>query len=159
MRRRACNTSIANDNKNVAEQITTVAIDASSTGQETISEPESEPKQEIIKLRRQLEEKDKQIATLQASQNVQDIPQLDDKMGPIKVQNLFRISEDDRRACQALARRWEEKIRRRMTEVGHASIKFYVTDRTTGIEYLVPVAFTVDMRDRTIKMELDESRL
>jgi hypothetical protein len=36
-------------------------------------------KEEIIKLKKQLEEKDKQIATLQASQNVQDIPQLVDK--------------------------------------------------------------------------------
>ena len=102
MRRRACNTSIANDNKNVAEQ-RIVAIDASSTGQGTISEPESDPKEEIIKLRRrieekdkQLEEKDKQIAILQASQNVQDIPQLvNDKIGPIKIQNLSRIRKYD----------------------------------------------------------------
>ena len=74
MRRGARNTNIANEDKNVVEQRTTVAVDAS-TGQETISESESEPKQEIIKLRsrleekdKQLEEKDKQIATLQASQ-------------------------------------------------------------------------------------------
>jgi hypothetical protein len=102
MRRGACNTSIANDDKNVAEQ-RTVVIDAS-TGQETISEPESDPKEEIIKLRKQLEEKDKQIAILQASQNVQDIPQLvEDKIGLIKVQNLSRISEYDRKGLQALA--------------------------------------------------------
>jgi len=117
MRRGVRNTNIANDDKNVSEQ-RTVAIDAS-TGQETISEPESEPKQEIIKLRRrlkekdkQIEEKNKQIATLQASQNVQDIPQLvDDKIGPIKVQNLSRISEYDRRGFQALVRRFGELIR------------------------------------------------
>src|SRR5919108_5405807 len=60
MRRRVCNTSIANDGKNAAEQIT-VAIDAGSTGQEITSEPESEPNQEIIKLRRLIEEKDKQL--------------------------------------------------------------------------------------------------
>src|SRR5919109_150851 len=102
MRREVCNISIANDRKNVAEQRTLV-IDASSTGQGAISEIESDLRQEIIKLRRrieekdkqleekdkQLEEKDKQIAMLQASQKVKDIPQLvDDKMGPIKVQNL-----------------------------------------------------------------------
>src|SRR5919108_3605275 len=57
MRRGACNTNIANDDKNVPERRTTVVIDASSTGQKTISETESELKQEIIKLRRQLEEK------------------------------------------------------------------------------------------------------
>ena len=103
MRRGACNTGIANEDKNVAEQIT-VAIDASSTCQGTISEPESDPKEEIIKLRKQLEEKDKQIAILQASQNVQDIPQLvEDKIGLIKVQNLSRISEYDRKGLQALA--------------------------------------------------------
>jgi GTPase involved in cell partitioning and DNA repair len=109
MRRGACNTSIANDDKNVAEQ-RTVVIDAS-TGQETISEPASDPKEEIIKLRKQLEEKDKQleekdkqIAILQASQNVQDIPQLvEDQIGLIKVQNLSRISEYDRKGLQALA--------------------------------------------------------
>jgi hypothetical protein len=82
-------------------------------------------------------------------------------MGPIKVQNPSRISEYDRRACQALARRCEDKIRRRMTEVGHASIKFYVIDkdRTTNIEYLIPVAFTVDMVGRTMEIALDETRL
>ena len=175
MRRGACNTSIANDDKNVAEQ-RTVVIDASSTGQGTISEIESDLKQEIIKLRRlieekdkqleekdkQLEEKDKQIATLQASQNVHDISQLvDDKIGPIKVQNLSRISEYDRRCFQALAHRWGEKIRRRMTEVGHASMKFYITakNRTTNIEYSLPVLFTVDMMGRTTELILDESRL
>src|SRR5919109_2219939 len=57
MRREVCNTNIANDGKNVAEQ-RTVAIDVSSTGQEITSEPESEPNQDIIKLRRRIEEKD-----------------------------------------------------------------------------------------------------
>jgi hypothetical protein len=159
MRRGARNTNIANDDKNVAEQ-RTVAIDAS-TGQGTVSEPESDPKQEIIKLRKQLEEKDKQIATLQASQNVQDIPQLvDDKIGPIKIQILSIISEYDR-CLQASAHKFGEKIRRRLTEVGHTSIKFYIMtkDRTTNIECLVPVVFTVNMMGRTTKMALDESRL
>jgi uncharacterized protein (DUF3084 family) len=60
MRRGARNTNIANDGKNVAEQ-RTVAVDAS-TGQGTVSEPELDPKEEIIiKLRRRIEEKDKQI--------------------------------------------------------------------------------------------------
>ena len=161
MRRGACNTNIANDDKNVAEQRTTVAIDAS-TSQGTVFEPESDPKQEIIKLRKQLEEKDKQIATLQASQKVKDIPQLvDDKMGPIKVQNLSRIRKYDIRGFQALARRCEETIRRRLTEVGHTSIKFYIMtkDRTTNIESLIPIAFTVDMMGRTTETALDESRL
>jgi hypothetical protein len=161
MRRGACNTSIANEDKNVAEQRTLV-VDAS-TCQETISEPESELKQEIIKLRSRLEEKDKQIATLQASQNVQDIPQLvDDKIGPIKILNLSRISEYNRRCLHALAHKIGEKIRRRiMTEVGHVSIKFYIKakDRTINKECLVPVVFTVNMMGRTTKMALDESRL
>ena len=88
MRRRVCNTIIANDNKNVAEQ-RIVTTDASSIGQGTIPELESDPKEEIIKLRRLIEEKDKQIAILQASQKVKDIPQLvDDKIGPAEVQNL-----------------------------------------------------------------------
>jgi hypothetical protein len=99
---------------------------------------------------------------LKASQNVQDIPQLvDDRIGPIKIQNLSRIRKDDRRGFQALAHRFEGTIRRRLTEVGHTSIKFYVMnkDRTTNIEYLIPVALTVDMVGRTTEIALDESRL
>jgi cell division septum initiation protein DivIVA len=80
-----------------------VAIEASSTGQEIISEIESDLKQEIIKLRRLIEEKDKQIAILQASQSVQNIPQLDDdKIGPIKVKKLSRINKYERICLQAL---------------------------------------------------------
>ena len=176
MRRRACNTNIANDDKNVAEQ-RIVAIDASSTGQGTISEIESDLKQEIIKLRRlieekdkqleekdkQLEEKDKQIAALQASQKVKDIPQsVEDKIGPTEVQNLREYDRrvyDDRRGLQAFAFRSAELIRRRIKEVGHASIKFCAINKYMDLEYLVPVVFTIDMRDRTIEMEYDESRL
>ena len=138
-----------------------MAIDAG-TGQETTSEPETDPKEEIIKLRRRIEEKDKQTVALQASQKVKDIPQLvNDKIGLIKVQNLSRIRKDDIRGFQVLARRCEETIRRRLTEVGHASIKLYIMnkDGTTNVESLVPVAFTVDMMGRTTELILDESRL
>jgi hypothetical protein len=144
MRRRACNTNIANDDKNVAEQ-RTVVIDAS-TGQGTVSEIESEPKEEIIiKLRKQLEEKDKQleekdkqIATLQASQNVQDIPQLvDDKIGPVKVQNLSRVSDFDKRRFQILTSRYGEAVWRKIVAEGKAKDKFYILakDKDTGVEY------------------------
>jgi hypothetical protein len=34
-----------------------------------------------------------------------------------------------------------------------------IKDRTTSIEHLIPVAFTVDMMNRTMEMALDESRL
>jgi hypothetical protein len=182
MRRRVCNTSIANDGKNAAEQIT-VAIDAGSTGQEITSEPESEPNQEIIKLRRlieekdkqleekdkqleekdkQLEEKDKQIAILQLSQKVDNIPQLvDNKIGPIKVQNLSKVSAFYKRANQILASRLGEVVRRKIVSEGKAAVRFYIVskDRTTNIEYMAPVLFTVDMMGRTTQLELDESRL
>jgi hypothetical protein len=167
MRRGACNTNIANDGKNVAEQ-RTVAIDGSSTGQETISEPESDPKEEIIKLRRlieekdkQLEEKDKQIAILQVSQNIQDIAQLvDDKIGSVKIQNLSKISDFDRKGLQILASRIGEVIRRKLVAEGKAGIKFYIMakDRTTGVESLVPIIFTVDMHNRSTGLKLDESK-
>src|SRR5215208_1020458 len=167
MRREVCNTNIANEGKNVAEQ-RTIAINAN-TGQETISEPESEPKEEIIKLRRrieekdkQLEQKDKQIAILQASQSVQDIPQLvDDKIGPVKVQNLSKISEFDRRGYQILASRFGEIVRRKIASEGKATIRFYIVskDRTTNVESLMPVAFTADMMGGTTELKLDESRL
>src|ERR671922_2426409 len=136
MRRGACNTNIANDGKNIAEQRTTVVIDASIC-QKTISETESDPKEEIIKLRRLIEEKDKQIAILQASQNVQDIPQLvDDKIGPAEVQNLREYDRrvyDDRRGLQAFAIRSGELIRRRIKEVGHVSIKFHAIDKLVDV--------------------------
>jgi hypothetical protein len=157
MRRGTCNTNIANDDRNVAEQ-RTVAIEAS-TGQGIISEPESDPKEEIIKLRKQLEEKDKEIATLQASQNIQDPQLVDDKIGPIKV--LSRVSENDRRSLQASARRFGEEIRRKLTSEGKATVKFYrlAEHRTKNIERLVPVVFTVDMMCRTTEVALDESKL
>ncbi len=162
MRKGACNTSIANEDKNVAEQRTTVVIDASSTGQKSISESESDPMEEIIKLRKQLEEKDKQIAILQASQKVQDIPQLvNDKISPIKVKKLSRIRQDERIGLRALAHRLEEKIRRRMTGEGQSSTEFYIMaiDTTTNKKYLVPITFTIDMKGGTMKTVLDESRL
>jgi hypothetical protein len=99
---------------------------------------------------------------LQASQNVQDILQLvNDKIDPIKIQNLSRIRKYDIGGFQALAHRCEGTIRRRLTEVGHTSIKFYLMnkDRTTNIEYLILVAFTVDMVGRTMEIALDETRL
>jgi hypothetical protein len=50
---------------------------------------------------------------MQASQNVKDIPQLvNDKIRPVKVKNLPRISKYDRRCLRAFAHRLEEKIRR-----------------------------------------------
>jgi hypothetical protein len=169
MRRRVCNTNIANDDKNVAEQRTTVVIDASSTGQEITSEPESDPNEEIITLRRlieekdkQLEEKDKQIAILQLSQKVDNIPQLvDNKIGPIKVQNLSKVSAFYKRANQILASRFGEAVRRKIVSEGKAAVRFYIVskDRTTNIEYMAPVLFTVDMMGRTTQLELDESRL
>jgi hypothetical protein len=152
MRRGACNTSIANYNHNVAEQRSTVAIDAS-TGQETISELESDPKEEIKTKKaieekdkqleekdKQLEEKDKQIATLQALQKVKDLPQLvDDKIGPIKVKSLSRI----------------------MTGEGQVSTKLYIKAKDTTInkKCLVPITFTIDMKGGTMKTVLDERRL
>jgi hypothetical protein len=49
----------------------------------------------------ELEETKKKIATLQESQNIEDIPQLvDDIVGPIKVTNLSKIHEYDRRDYQ-----------------------------------------------------------
>ena len=92
------------------------------------------------------------------------IPQLvDNKIGPVKIQSLSKISDFDRRGYQILASRFAELIRRRrLTAEGKASIKFYVlgNDRTSSnIEYLVPVSFIINMKDRTTDMILDESRL
>ena len=128
-----------------------------------------EPNHEIIKLRKQieekdkqLEEKDKQISTLQESQNVLDIPRLvDDKIGPVKVQNLSKINEFDRRGYKILSSRFGEIVKRKLNSEGKASINFYIIsrDRTTNIESLVPVSFNVDMMSRTTSMILSESRL
>jgi hypothetical protein len=99
---------------------------------------------------------------LQASQNVQDIPQLvDDKIGSVKVQNLAKISAFDRRGFQILASRIGEVIRRKLVAEGKAGIKFYIMakDRTTGVESLVPVIFSVDIHNRSTGLKLDESKL
>jgi hypothetical protein len=106
-----------------------------------------------------LREKEKEIQMLKESQNIEDMPQqlVDNKIGPVKVQNLSKINEFDRRGYQPLARRFGELVRRRLVDEGKATIKFYIIskDRST----LVPVNFTVDMLNRTTDMILDENRL
>lgn len=44
---------------------------------------------------------------------------------------------------------------------GKVSIKLYLLtkDRTTNIEYLVPISFVVNMQDKSTDILLDESRL
>ena len=99
---------------------------------------------------------------MQASQNVQDIPQLvNDRIGPIKVKNLFRINRYERICLQTLAHRFEELIRRGMTGEGQGSIKFYIKAKDTTInkKCLVPITLTIDMKGGTVKTVLDESRL
>jgi hypothetical protein len=111
---------------------------------------------------KELEEAKKKIAILQESQNVEDFPQLvDNKIGPVKVTNLSKINQYDRRGYQILSSRFGELVRRKLAAEGKASIKFYITakDRTTNIEYMVPVSFTVDMTDKSTDMVLDETRL
>jgi hypothetical protein len=93
---------------------------------------------------------------------VQDIPQLvDNKIGPVEVRNLSKINEYDRRGYQILSSRFGEIVRRKINSEGKAPIKFYIIsrDRTTNIEFSVPVSFTVDMMSRTTSMILSESRL
>ena len=120
---------------------------------------ETKSRDDIIKQQSQEIQK---LNEIRDSQTMDDIPQLvDNKIGPVKVQNLSRISDFDRRGYQILASRFAELIRRRLTAEGKASIKFYVlsSDRTSNIEYLVPVSFIINMKDRTTDMILDESRL
>jgi hypothetical protein len=96
------------------------------------------------------------------SQTIDDIPQLiDNKIGPVKVQNLSKLSQFDKRGYQILASRFGEVVRRKIVSEGKATIRFYIMskDRTTNVESLVPVAFTVDMMGRTTELTLDESRL
>jgi hypothetical protein len=110
-----------------------------------------------------LREKEKEIQMLKESQNIEDIPQqlVDNKIGPVKVQNLSKISDFDRKWFQSLVRRLGELVRRRFVEQGAASVKFYVLgkDRTTNIEYVIPVAFSVDLLNKTTEVELNEARL
>ena len=120
---------------------------------------ETKSRDDIIKQQSQEIQK---LKELRDSQTIDDIPQLvDNKIGPLKVQNLSKINQYDRRGYQILANRFGELIRRKIAAEGKASIKFYITakDRTTNIEYMVPVSFTVDMTDKSTDMVLDESRL
>jgi hypothetical protein len=119
-------------------------------------------KRELKELEAKLEEAKKKAAILQEAQNIDDIPELvDNKIGPVEIKNLSKISQFDRRGYQILAGRFAELIRRKLAAEGRASIKFYVIgkDRTTNIESLVPVSFIVDLKERTTDMILDESRL
>src|SRR5919109_975003 len=144
----------------------------SSTGQESESfenmdrGPDVKPTSEMYrKLQRDLKnrleateqvvkEKDKEIEkwkNIVEGQNIPDIPQLvDNKIGVVKIQtlqNLSKLSEFDRRGYQILASRFGEIVRRKIVGEGKATVRFYIIgkDRTTNVEYMVPIAFTVDM--------------
>jgi hypothetical protein len=164
MRRGACNTNIAKEGKNVSEQI----VQISSTGEETYEPvPEPKPTQEVKRLRAQLadmadilKKKDEEIDFLRSTQPIQDIPQLvDNRIGPVKVQNLAKVSKFHRRGLQILASRIGEVIRRKLVAEGKVGVKFYMLakDRTTGIESIVPVMFTMDMHNRSTELKLDEA--
>jgi hypothetical protein len=74
------------------------------------------------------------------SQTIDDIPQLvDNKIGPVKVQNLSKINKFERRGFQILASRSGEIVRRKLVEQGKVTINLYILakDRTTNIESLV----------------------
>ena len=120
---------------------------------------ETKSRDDIIKQQSQEIQK---LKELRDSQTIDDIPQLvDNKIGPVKVQDLSRISDFDRRGYQILASRFGEIVRRKLTSEGKASIKFYILakHRTNGVESLVPVSFIVDMIGKTTELKLDESRL
>ena len=156
MRRRACNTNIANDGKNVAEQI----VQLSSTGEETYElAPEPKPTQEVERLQAQLavmtdilKKKDKEIDFLRAL--------ADDKIGPVKLPNISRVSESNKRGLQILASRYTKTIRSKLAAEANARINFYIIAkrRTTGVESLVPVKLIIDMNSKTTEVILDEGR-
>jgi hypothetical protein len=156
------------DDKNNPEQ-KTVTIDAA-TGEEVYQPAPPPPRlaQEVKRLRTLLEEKDKEhkatkelVATLQEAQNIDDMPELvDNKIGPVEIKNLSKINQFDRRGYQILASRFAELIKRKLQAESKAAIKFYVLgkDRTTNIEYMVPVSFIVDFTNKTTDLILDETR-
>jgi hypothetical protein len=74
---------------------------------------------------------------------------------------LSKVSQFDKRGYQILASRFGEIVRRKIVSEGKAAVRFYIVskDRTTNIEYMVPVIFTVNMVGRTTELALDESRL
>ena len=109
-----------------------------------------------------LKKAEEKLDFAQNPDNLERIPELvDDKIGPVKVQNLSKISQFDRRGYQILAGRFAELVKRKIATEGKAGVKFYILskDRTTNIEYLVPVIFSVDMSDKSTDVFLDESRL
>jgi hypothetical protein len=155
--------------------------DNNPSGQSTVTvgggegEPEEEPeeslpptkavkklKEKLETTAKELEKQKERVAFLEQAQPVADIPQVvDDKIGPIKTQNLSKISQFDKRGYQILASRFGEVVRRKIISEGKVGIRFYIIskDRTTNIEYMVPVLFTVNMVGRTTELILDESRL
>jgi hypothetical protein len=159
------------DDKNQSGQ-STVTIGGGDSDNEAAPEP-PEPKTKTEKqLVKEIEEKEKlikqkekeieRIQTAFASQEISDIPQLvDNKIGPVKVQNLARLSEFDRKGFEILTSRFGEAIRRKTIAEGKVKVKFYILakDRTTGVENLVPVLLTIDMMGKTTELILDETRL
>ena len=121
--------------------------------------PEPKPTQEVKRLQTQLavmtdilKKKDEEIDFLRAL--------ADDKIGPVKIPNLSRVSESTKRGLQILASRFTETVRSKLAAEANARIDFYIIDkrRTTGVECLVPVKLIIDMNSKTIEVILDKGR-
>jgi hypothetical protein len=127
------------DDKNQSGQ-STVTVSGGSGGSDS-DDKTTEPTEPKTKTERQLakeledkekliKEKEKEIERIQtafASQEITDIPQLvDNKIGPVKVQNLARLSDFDRKGFEILTGRFGEAIRRKTITEGKAKVKFYI---------------------------------
>jgi hypothetical protein len=129
---------------------------------QTVHQLQNELKNVRESLEARLEEEREKLKFAQDPDNLQKVPDIvDDKIGPVKVQNLARVSEFEKRGFQILAGRYTEIIRRKFAVDSNARISFCVIakDKTTGIESLVPVKFIIDMDKRTAEVILDEGRL
>jgi|SRR5215207_5165678 len=121
----------------------------------------SQLQSQLSNTKQELEDAKKRITTLQEQQNTEGVPGMNNEgVGLVRADKVTEISETDKKGCAVFAERFGEAIRRRLASVGKASIKFFILDkdRSTKIEYLLPVNFTVDMENKSTEMILDEGR-
>ena len=78
---------------------------------QTVNKLQNELKNVREVLESEIENKNKRIKELLEGQDLKDIPELvDNKIGPVKIQNLSKINEYDRRGYQILASRFGETV-------------------------------------------------
>jgi hypothetical protein len=122
----------------------------------------SQLQSQLSSTKQELEDAKKAMAALQEKKNMEDAAGMDDGIAQlVRGNNITRVSDSDKKRCEVFIDRIGELIRRRISNNGKATIKFYILAkrRSTTIDYLIPVTFKVNFEEMTASLALDNSRI